>query len=146
MTVPVSAGLLTDTGSYFDALTAYRDGDLTPIVTRFAHAAFTGVTNGRILAEQLQDLYATWQQALHARRDAAAWTVLPLLIRQPAVTVRWVADHAHVSQPAAQRAIDQLLTAGVLTPASANRRNRVWIAEDVTAALDDFAARAGPRG
>ncbi len=146
MTVPVSAGLLTDTGSYFDALTAYRDGDLTPIVSRFAHAAFTGVTNGRVLAEQLQGLYATWQQSLHARRDAAAWTVLPMLIRQPAVTVRWVADHARVSQPAAQRAIDQLLAAGVLTPATANRRNRVWIAEDVTAALDDFAARAGRRG
>ena len=68
-----------------------------------------------------------------------------MLIRQPAVTVRWVQDHARVSQPAAQRAIDQLLAAGVLTPASANRRNRVWIAEDVITALDDFAARLGRR-
>ena len=34
VTVPISAGLLTDTASYFDALTAYRAGDPVPIVTR----------------------------------------------------------------------------------------------------------------
>ena len=46
---------------------------------------------------------------------------------------------------AAQRAVDQLLEAGIVTPSSTNRRNRVWIAEDVIAALDDFAARLGRR-
>lgn len=145
MTVPVSAGLLTDTASYFQALTAYRDGDPVPIVARFTDAALTGVVHGRVLAEELTDACARWQNAVTARRDAAVWRVLPMLMRQPAVTVRWVQEHARVSQPAAQRAVDQLLEAGVLTPAGANRRNRVWVAEDVITALDDFAARLGRR-
>ncbi|MFW3386041.1 UNVERIFIED_CONTAM: Fic family protein [Kocuria sp. CPCC 205274] len=145
MTVPVSAGLLTDTASYFEALTAYREGDPVPIVVRFTDAALTGVVHGRALAEELTGTCARWQGAVTARRDAAVWRVLPLLVRQPAITVRWVQDHAGVSQPAAQRAVDQLLEAGIVTPSSANRRNRVWIAEDVITALDDFAARLGRR-
>lgn len=145
MTVPVSAGLLTDTASYFEALTAYREGDPVPIVDRFTDAALIGVVRGRALAAELTGAYARWQDAVTARRDAAVWRVLPLLIRQPAITVRWVQDHAGVSQPAAQHAVDQLLEAGIVTPSSANRRNRVWVAEDVIAALDDFAARLGRR-
>lgn len=145
ITIPVSAGLLTDVHSYFDALTAYRDGDVAPIVRRFSEASFAAVSNGRALTADLQTIHAAWAERLQARRGAAAWAVLPMLVRQPAVTVRYVQQHAHVSQPAAQRAIDQLMEARVLTPASENRRNRVWVAEEVIAALDDFAARAGRR-
>ena len=53
VTVPVSAGLLTDTDRYFDALTAYRSGDIRPIVERFAEASFDSVVNGRQLVTEL---------------------------------------------------------------------------------------------
>ena len=146
LTVPVSAGLLVDTESYFNALTSYRDGDATPIVERFSKAAFAAVSNGRALDRELAGIFAGWEHAIGARRDAAVWRVLPLLISQPAVTVRFIQDSTGVSQPAAQNAIDQLLAAGVLNPVGAKRRNRVWVANDVIAALDDFAARVGRRG
>lgn len=146
LTVPVSAGLLVDTESYFDALTAYRQGDAAPVVERFSQAAFTAVSNGRRLDSDLADIYAEWEHVINARRDAAVWRVLPLLVSQPAVTVRFIQDSTGVSQPAAQNAVDQLVTAEVLTPTSENRRNRVWVANEVITALDDFAARAGRRG
>lgn len=146
ITVPVSAGLLVDTESYFDALTAYRQGDAAPIVQRFSQAAFTAVSNGRKLDRDLADIYGEWKHVISARRDAAVWRVLPRLVSQPAVTIRFIRESTGVSQPAAQNAVDQLVGAGVLTPASDNRRNRVWVATDVIAALDDFAARAGRRG
>lgn len=146
LTVPVSAGLLADTRSYFEALTAFRDGDAVPIVERFVEAAFAAVNNGRRLEREIADLYAEWEHSLNARRDAAAWRVLDHLVRQPAVTVRFVEEAARVSNPAAQRAIDQLVDARILTPASSNRRNRVWVADGVIAALDAFADRAGRRG
>jgi Fic family protein len=146
LTVPVSAGLLVDTESYFDALTAYRQGDAAPIVARFSQAAFAAVSNGRKLDSDLADIYAEWGHAIHARRDAAVWRVLPLLVSQPAVTIRFIQNSTAVSQPAAQNAVDQLVTAGVLAPASENRRNRVWVATEVIAALDGFAARTGRRG
>jgi Fic family protein len=146
LTVPVSAGLLVDTDSYFDALTAYRQGDAAPIVERFSQASFAAVSNGRRLDTDLADIYAGWEHAISARRDAAVWRVLPRLVSQPAVTIRFIQEATGVSQPAAQNAVDQLVTAGVLAPASENRRNRVWVATEIIAALDDFAARAGRRG
>lgn len=146
LTVPVSAGLLVDTESYFDALTAYRDGDAAPIVKRFSQASFAAVSNARRLDRDLADLYAGWEHAISARSDAAVWRVMPHLISQPAVTVRFVQEKTAVSQPASQNAIDQLVETGVLTPAGANRRNRVWVANGVIAALDEFAARVGRRG
>lgn len=145
LTVPVSAGLLVDTKSYFDALTAYREGDAAPIVERFSQAAFAAVSNGRRLDTDLADIYAGWEHAISARRDAVVWRVLPLLVSQPAITIRFIQEATGVSQPAAQNAVDQLVTAGVLAPASENRRNRVWVATEVIAALDDFAARTGRR-
>ena len=39
----------------------------------------------------------------------------------------------------------QLVRAAVLTPATAGRRNRIWVATEVTDALDAFAERAGRR-
>lgn len=142
VTVPVSAGLLTDTGTYFDALMSFRDGDPAPIVDRFTEAAFAAVRNGRALASELTRIHATWTDRLTARRGAAAWSALPLLIRQPAVTVAYLGEQVGVSQPAALRAVNQLVDAGILKPATANRRNRVWVAQGVVQALDEFAARA----
>ncbi|WP_331282942.1 Fic family protein [Kineosporia mesophila] len=146
LTVPVSAGLLVDTESYFAALTAYRAGDPEPIVERFSEAAFAAVGNGRVLHRALLDRFAEWEGRLTARRGAAVWRVLALLVRQPAITVKFVQEQVGVSAPAAQNAVDQLVGAGVISPVSANRRNRVWLADEVITALDEFADRAGRRG
>jgi len=146
LTVPVSAGLLVDTASYFDALTEYRLGNPAPIVSRFSTAAFAAVANGRELIDDLSETFTAWRGSVQARSDAAAWRVLPLLLRQPAITVKTVQATVGVSQPAAQNAINELLRADIVQPASQNRRNRVWIAPDVIDALDRFAERAGRRG
>ncbi len=145
LTIPVSAGLLVDVDSYFEALTAYRKGDASPIVERFADAAFAAVDNGRRLDLDLADIYAEWESTIQARRHATIWKVLPHLVAQPAVNVAFVQQAARVSDTAADNAIQQLVSAGVLTPATSGKRNRVWVAERVLDALDDFASRAGRR-
>ena len=91
-------------------------------------------------------MYERWLDDVHARRGSIAWTMLPLLVRQPAVTVKYIQEQAGVSHPAVQRGIDHLVAAEILTPASQNRRNRIWVATEVIDALDDFAERAGRRG
>jgi Fic family protein len=145
LTVPVSAGLLAHTEEYFGALTAYRDGDPVPIIECFAEAAFAAVVNGRRLVADLRHVADRWRAEITARRGATAWRLISLVISQPAITVRYVQERTGVSQPAAARAIAQLVEAGVLTPSNANRRNRVWIAPEVIRSLDDFSARAGRR-
>jgi len=144
-TVPVSAGLLADTDSYFAALTDYRNGDPSPIVTRFADAAFAAIGNGRQLAKDLLAIYEAWSESITARRTAAVWRVLPMLLSQPAVTSAAVQEATGLSQPAADNVIGQLRDAGILTKATGVQRYVVWVATDVTQALDDFADQARRR-
>lgn len=144
-TVPVSAGLLTDTGAYFAALTAYRSGDLTPIVERFVEATFAAIGNGRQLAQDLVEIHAAWTASITARRDATIWQVLPLLLSQPVITSALIQRTTGLSQPAADHVITRLREAGILTKASGGQRYVAWVATDVTTALDEFAQRARRR-
>lgn len=142
LTIPVSAGLLIDTESYFQALTAYRAGDCAPIVERFTQASFEAVALGDQLLSRLTEIRSQWSDDVTARRDSVVWRILPQLIAQPAVTVAWVGVRGAVSQPAAQRASDQMVQAGVLTPVNSHRRNRAWIAAEITQAMDDVMSAA----
>lgn len=144
-TVPVSAGLLADTDSYFAALDAYRDGDPNAIVARFAEAAFTAIGNGRQLAKDLLGIFEKWSETLTVRRTAAVWSVLPALLKQPAVTSALIQQEANLSQPAADNVITQLRDAAIVTKATGRQRYVVWVATDVTNALDEFAERARRR-
>jgi Fic family protein len=145
VTVPVSAGLLTDTNSYFDALTAYRDGEPSTIVQRLADATFAATTNGRQLVAALRGIRMSWNDAVKARRGASAWQVADLLLRQPVLDAASVGAELRIAPQNAQRAIAPLADAGVLTEFTGLKRNRMWQAREVLTALDDFAARAGRR-
>ncbi|HSP38259.1 MAG TPA: Fic family protein, partial [Frankiaceae bacterium] len=63
----------TDTSTYFEALETYREGQIEPIVERFAAAAFAAVVNGRLLVRDLDHIRTRWQRTVRARRDSAAW-------------------------------------------------------------------------
>jgi Fic family protein len=145
-TVPVSAGLLSNTDTYFDALTAYRDGDPNPIIARFSEASFAAVNNGRELASDLTHIYDDWKAKLTARSDSVAWRILPILIAQPAVTSKVIQERTGVSQPAADRALRQLVAAGIATSKNEHgqdqKRDIVWRSDAVIAVLDAFADRA----
>ncbi|WP_313406712.1 Fic family protein [Aeromicrobium sp.] len=146
-TVPVSAGLLSDTDAYYAALTAYRSGDPNPIVAEFSRAAFAAVANGEELAGDLKAIHDQWSAKLRARRDAVAWRILPFLLRQPSVTSKLIQVTMEVTQPAADNALHQLHDAGILsTPRSVHgagrKRNLVWQATEVLEALDGFGERA----
>ena len=145
VTVPVSAGLLTDTAAYFAALTAYRAGEPESIVERLAAASFEATTNGRQLVGELRAIRTRWDEIVKARRGAAAWRAADLLLRQPVIDAAAVADELGIEPRNAQRAIAPLAQAGVLTEFTGFKRNRMWQAREVLAALDDFAARAGQR-
>lgn len=146
VTVPVSAGLLTDTAGYFDALTAFRAGDPHVIVTLMAEASFSAITNGRELVADLSDARERWIEKITARRFAAVWGVLELILRQPVVDSSLVRRELGVSGPNANLALRQLEDAGVIKEFSDRKRNRLWQVPEVLSALDGFAARAGRRG
>jgi Fic family protein len=140
--VPVSAGLLHDTGRYFDALGAYRSGDIAPIIRSIADASFAAVHNGRILVADLETVRLEWRERIKARRDSAAHRLVDILLRQPVIDSTAAATQLGISTVNAQVAIDRLVDADVLTQITGGRRNRIWLAKDVVRVLDEFGARA----
>ncbi|WP_053202840.1 Fic family protein [Jiangella muralis] len=146
VTVPVSAGLLTDTDGYFAALTAFRAGDPAPIVTAMAEAALIAVGNGRHLVADLDATRDRWSARITARRDSAVWRLADLLVRQPVIDAAMAQSELGTTSANTHGAIRQLEEAGVITEFSGRRRGRYWQAPEILAALDDFAARAGRRG
>lgn len=145
ITLPVSAGLLVDTEGYVEALEIYRRGDAWPIIEAFAAAAERAVGLGGWLLDRMERLLQEWTDTLAPRAGSAAAALLPVLATHPALDVAFAVEALGVSETAARRAVDQLAAAGILSAQSDRKRNRVWVADDVTRLLDDFAERAGRR-
>jgi Fic family protein len=145
VTVPVSAGLLSDTSAYFGTLTAYRHGDPLAIIREVCGASERALINGRRLVADLHQARARWADVVLARKDAAAWRLADLLLRQPVVDTATISRELGITATNAPRTIAPLVAAGVLEEFTGFRRNRLWQASEVLTALDAFAARAGRR-
>ena len=146
VTVPLSAGLLADTDSYFAALTAYRDGDAAPIIERFSQASVLAIANGRQLVVEIRGIRESWNDVITARSDSAVWKVADLLTRRPVVNAALLAQELGIESTNAHRYLSPLTDAGILIGTTSGPRNRVWRSPEVLAALDAFANRSGRRG
>lgn len=144
--VPVSAGLLHDVDTYYDALMSYRDGDVNPIVRSFTDAAGFAVRTGRDLAAQIEAVRTRWDAELRGvRSDSSARRVALLALEQPVLNAAVLQNRLGLSAPGAYRAFDVLVDRGILRAANSRKRNRLWAADDVIRALDAFAERAARR-
>lgn len=142
VTVPVSAGLLRDTGGYFDALAAYRNGDVMPIIRAMAQASTDAIVNGRQLVGDLTGMRAEWARITSARAGSAGRRLLDVLQRQPVIDANLAGDELGISARNARNGIDRLVGGGILHQNGVAMRNRTYEAREVLTALDAFAARA----
>lgn len=144
-TVPIAAGLLTRVDDYFAALTAYRAGDLAPIVHQVAEATLIALGNARLLVADIHRIRERWESVVRARRGSTPWRLIDVALRQPVFDATTAAGALGITDSNAVRAINALVEVGVLTEFTGMRRNRLWQAREVLDALDDFAHRAGKR-
>jgi len=138
--LPISVGLLSDTAGYFDTLSAYRDGDVGPVVALFARSALAATERGTWLANELIDVRDEWNGQLTARADALAWQVLDLLVQRPILTAAVVAEEFDASVETARNALERLEADGIVIGGQLDRRRRAWRSPDVLELLDEFAA------
>ena len=140
-TIPISAGLLTRTDQYFAALAAFREGDAGPIVREFAGAARLAAASGTLLVDQLvEQLEDSRRRLAGIRSDAAAWSLLPELVGQPAVNTRYLVEHLGMGEMAALRTLTTLTQRGVLVETTGRSRNRVWEHRGIFKVLDGYAS------
>ena len=103
---------------------------------------------GNNTAQLVADLHHVrdgWAQRVKARRDAAAWKITEIVVRQPVVNAPSLSRELGIPQTNVYRALQPLVDAGVLVEFTNNKRDRLWRAPDVLEALDAFAARTGRR-
>ena len=140
-TPPVSAGLLHDTESYFEALTLFREGDAAPIARQFAQACRFAVTSGRKLIDDLCEQLDEGRSHLQGvRSDAAVWRVLPNLIAQPIINTRYLQKAVGLSKPQAERAIKTLSERGVVVERTGRQRSVAYEHRGILDVLDEYAA------
>ncbi|MCU1476182.1 MAG: cell filamentation protein Fic [Subtercola sp.] len=141
VTVPISAGILTDTSRYFRALTAYREGDAAPIVRHFADASRYAAVTGRKLVDDLYEQVEESREKLQGLRpQSVAWQILPRLIGQPVVNARYLKSALGLNDVTAVRALSALTERGVLLERTGLARNRVWQHNGILDVLDTYAA------
>lgn len=141
-TAPVSAGLLRDTAGYVRALTAYRSGDARPVIERFAEASRFASRSGAALVDDLAaqlDHARGLLVAARVRSHAGAYAVLPHLVAHPVVNAATLKGLLGMADNTAQRALAQLVSAGVLTERTGARRNRIWQHRGILDVLDLYA-------
>ncbi len=143
--VPISAGLLVDVPRYFDALRSFRGGDAGPIIRVFAGASRIAATTGMQLVDDLVDqLDDSRSKMAGIRADAAAWRILPHLVSQPAVNVKYLKNSLGLGEMSALRALDSLTDRNVLTETTGRSRGRVWQHRGILEALDAYASVIRP--
>ncbi|HEY5223782.1 MAG TPA: Fic family protein [Microbacteriaceae bacterium] len=145
VTIPVSAGLLTDTEGYHRALTSYRAGSPDEIIRLVAGSCLTAINNADLLVADIDNARSRWRNVVKARKDSALWHVIDVASRQPVLSATIVAEELAISPTNVYRYLDQLVRAGVLRAFSVHRQGRFWRADEILQALDAFAARAGRR-
>lgn len=145
MAVPVSAGLLADVEGYHAGLTAYRSGDVNPMVQQFADGSLRAVRNARQLVEDIRDIRASWDERLKARRDSNAWRLLHVLARRPVLNSSAAAEGLGVKQPNIYPPLRALVAAGIAKSKAEHQLGPFWRSDEVLVAINAFAERAGRR-
>jgi Fic family protein len=143
--VPVSAGLLADVDGYHEALTAYRVGDVTPIVRAFANAALRAVSNTRQLVLDIEAIRDSWKTRLTARKNSNAWRILDVVARRPVIDSATTATELGVKQPNVYPPLKTLVDAGILKSKAEHKVGPFWRSDEILDAIDEFAKRAGRR-
>ena len=150
--IPLSTALRNDERGYVAALTAYRyDGDARgPALNDYVDRFLTYVERATIAAEQFGQaaaaLHERWRYAVAGVRvDAAAHRALDLVVENPVVSASFLANQLGGSLRRAQKLVNQLQEARILTPATGKyRKSPLYQADDILRLLA-YGAEAGPR-
>jgi Fic family protein len=140
--LPLASALVAHRERYFGLLTAYREGDVSPLVLSFARAARVAAVESRVTAGRLGELGDEWRAAVgDVRRGSAVAMLLDALPSRPIVTADDVAEITGAVRSGVFAAINRLHDGGVLRPLSDRRRDRIWGAAAVLDELEDLGHR-----
>lgn len=144
--VPLASAVVARRDDYFDALGAYRDGDIEPLTRAFARGSAVAALESRTTAARLRDLPEQWRdEAGRPRAGSATAKVLDSLLAHPVFTAGEAVARIGGAPSSTYSAIERLHASGVIRPLTKRARNQAWVAGGLSDELDDLGVRIAAR-
>lgn len=144
-TLPISAGLLHDVDAYMDAIVAYQQGDPLPVIESVALALEQAVVLGEAAADRIAVVLAEWRGRMTERKGARIWDLPAVLVAQPVVNARYVAEHLAMTPRAANNLVDRACEYGILRPVGNAQRGVFYQADELIDVLEEVSDVRGIR-
>lgn len=144
--VPISVGLRARQQAYIDALTAYRAGDVDPIVTVLAEATAEAIWRAEEVIDAFASLRASWGEHVGTRAHSGVHTLLDALLTRPVLDGRSAKALFETSTGSGTyRHLERLVDAGILTSSKPNGGGvQRWRADGLLDWYDWFQRRTNP--
>ncbi|MVQ41264.1 Fic family protein [Microbacterium sp. MAH-37] len=139
--VPLASGLLAEREDYFAALGSYRQGDPAPLILLFARSARAAAVCSRDSISRIKALPEEWSAELRPRAGSAVAALIPAFYDHPVMTAAEIEERSGSSEQQTYKAITRLGEAGFIQEITGRKRDRVWVAAELLAELDDLDRR-----
>ncbi|WP_136707099.1 Fic family protein [Agromyces sp. H66] len=143
--VPVASALLAEREHYFHLINEYRDGTLEPFVRNLAAGMQAAAAESRISAGRLIEMPKTWADTVTFRAGSAGAKLIDAILDHSVFTGDEITRVIGSGPPNTNSAIARLEAAGILREITGRKRDRVWLAVDVSGELDDLEQRIARR-
>lgn len=144
-TLPISAGLLHDVKPYMEALAAYHDGNLEPIIIRLADALELACVIGLRIGDDVAEVLDRWEEANTDRKGSASLRLPALLVEQPVVNIAYIVSHLDISDRAARNLVETACERRILERTGTERRGVFYQATELIAILEEASSLEGIR-
>jgi len=139
--VPLASGLLAEREDYFASLGAYRRGNPVVLTDLFARSAQAAATCSRASIARIKALPDEWMAEMQPRAGSVIQTLIPAFYDHPVMTAAELEQRSSASAQATYTAIERLAGAGLVTEITGRKRDRVWVASELLAELDELDRR-----
>ena len=125
--------------AYYDhLLRVSQAGAWEPWIEFFARGVATQAVDAVRRARKLRELRETYVHRVQTARSSALLVrLIESLFDQPATTIRGAAKLLDVTARSAQMHIDRLVEAGILKEITGQKRNRIYLAQEVLRVVDE---------
>lgn len=139
--VPLASGLLARRDEYFAALGDYRRGEPSALIDLFARSARAAAICSRDTIARLTSIPAEWADELRPRVGSAVAALIPAFYDHPVMGTAEIEQRSGSSLQQTYKAVQRLEEAGFVREITGRKRDRVWVAAEMLAELDDLDRR-----
>lgn len=128
-----------------NALDAYHEGDVEPIIACLLDALEIAVVIGVGMASAIDEVINSWHEVILERRGSAIFRLPGVLVEQPVVNAELVSKQLGITERAARSLIDRACEYGILTKMGNARRGVFYQASDLLDVLEEVVSKEGIR-